>query len=557
MPFDFQSTAPPLDSVATINVLLDILEDLDILHKPANLERRIAWLSPYCPDMQANPLTNDNRVCYALDSENYEKGLCEHSRSLGLLILEPDEASPNKVSDSKSSLEKRLIVVRRKQGSPSRSEILNRVNSTLFNLYRWHEHCTDIVLNNGTVQELIDISESLFGNWLNVNDATYTLVAHARNMEPPDSLSKSFVELGCWSTQRLEIARSVGMFEKWRDQTGIQIFDENDVVPYQYITYVLKKERAYRGHVVMICNNRPLTPGLIDLFEALAMSCEALLTGVRLSTVSRAPYESFIKHLIEDSAPSNDYVENQMEIIGIGDMAAFCIAIIDGSEGSYSEQSSLLLSYAKDSLTNALVVLHDDTLLVLFYAPTLQSDIILKMEKELDRFCEHFDCIAYESSPFTAIEYFGLAYQQACATKRFRFAIENESIAAGKKGARKHARVFFFPEAFCSLVFARKGDMGPLIDYSLKNSLLDIIELLQAENDTPDLKVLYYYLYYERRATPTAERLGMHRNNVVYRIRAIENRYHISLDDFSTRQYLIACYQMKINDSPQFKRKLL
>ena len=262
-------------------------------------------------------------------------------------------------------------------------------------------------------------------------------------------------------------------------------------------------------------------------------------------------------HMLDNPSPSQDYVENQKATIGIEEMGAFCVAVIDSSEGAYSEQPMFLLSQARESLINALVMSYDNALFALFYAPTLQSEIILTMAKRLEQFCERFDCLAFESTIFSAIENLSLAYQQARATKHYRYAIENGLVDSTADAPEGRSRVFFFADAFCCLVYDLENITDPLITYSLHNSQLDIIEQLQGENEVSDLKVLYYFLYNERKATPTAKQLGMHRNNVLYRISAIEKRYHFDLDDFSTRQYLLACYRMKINSSPQFRKQLL
>lgn len=78
----------------------------------------------------------------------------------------------------------------------------------------------------------------------------------------------------------------------------------------------------------------------------------------------------------------------------------------------------------------------------------------------------------------------------------------------------------------------------------------------ETHHDVCDLKLLYCYLFNERKATPTATQLHMHRNNVLYRIRSIEKRYGLDLDQFEARQRLLNCYRIKIMTSWQFRDML-
>jgi sugar diacid utilization regulator len=56
------------------------------------------------------------------------------------------------------------------------------------------------------------------------------------------------------------------------------------------------------------------------------------------------------------------------------------------------------------------------------------------------------------------------------------------------------------------------------------------------------LRLLYVYLANERNTKRTSEELFMHRNNVIYRIRSIEQQLSIDLGDASLRFKLLFAY---------------
>lgn len=147
-----------------------------------------------------------------------------------------------------------------------------------------------------------------------------------------------------------------------------------------------------------------------------------------------------------------------------------------------------------------------------------------------------------------------MAYEQATATREYRNAIDN-SMAIN--GVSERIPIYRFTDVFVFLLGDSRKTAQHLIEFTAENSHLDIIERLQLDNKVCDLKVLYQYLVNERKSTPTAEQLHMHRNNVLHRVQSIEKRYYLDLDNHFTRQYLLACFRLKINRSAKFRKLLL
>ena len=56
--------------------------------------------------------------------------------------------------------------------------------------------------------------------------------------------------------------------------------------------------------------------------------------------------------------------------------------------------------------------------------------------------------------------------------------------------------------------------------------------------------MLFVYLVCERRSSLAAERLHLHRNTLLYRIRRIEQEYGIDLKRWQVRERLLAEYQI-------------
>lgn len=58
------------------------------------------------------------------------------------------------------------------------------------------------------------------------------------------------------------------------------------------------------------------------------------------------------------------------------------------------------------------------------------------------------------------------------------------------------------------------------------------------------LRILHEYLSHDRNYTAVAQKLGMHRNNVIYHIRSLEEQYHLDLDQSSVRLKLLLSFEV-------------
>lgn len=275
---------------ATINIVLDHLGDFEIVSTPENPNRTVSWCSaPLPPDKQA---PYDDRVTlYVIEASDAEELFAQRSHAIGLIALQQDEPFSPDAPPFPADLLRQLVIVRSKTPI-SKTKLLGAVMSTvyscLFSIREWAANLAGIVSREGTIQELIDESEQLFDNFIDVNDSTYSLIARTKNIEPADPLSTELVRLGCHNLDAIKAAESIGAFGEWRDQSDINVFGPDETVPFKYITCVLKDRNSYAGHIVMVCNNHDATPGMMDMFRILSNSCQQIVAFARKGTSSDA-----------------------------------------------------------------------------------------------------------------------------------------------------------------------------------------------------------------------------------------------------------------------------
>lgn len=536
--------------VVTVNVVIDELAGLKILHTPENMQHKMGWATvPKGGPVELPDGISAGQMLFLLHSGNFLACMRRERQSYGLLILRPDEPFDASLGDIEDQVARRLIVVRETKDSAHFTMLLTSLQALFFAAYRWTDMCSRIVSTGGSMQDLIDASADVFDNWIDVNDANYSLLAYSHGMEPPDDLSRNLIQMGCHSAEIVAQARDIGCFKEWSDQNDIEVFDKDELVGYPYLTKVLRIDDVYSGHVVMVCNKHALTEGVKDLFRAFSRYCLAIAernNGHDKQTLSR--YQDFIYKLLEGTAFSEGYVTNQLKIIGIDDADTFTLAILDRRNGMYADQPVFLLSTVREMFQDTLSVPYEDMILLLNYSRGFDGERVAEHTSRIKSFCEQFDCAAYLSNTFGSVEDLHFAYEQACLAHKYRSAINTANPCEQRR------RTFKFFEAFnyyCT-DFANRHDA--FLSFCLDTTPVETVVRMEPERDVPDAKLLYCYLRNERKATLTAKELHMHRNNVLYRVKNISERYQLDLDNFELRQALLSSFRMKINSSSEFRK---
>ena len=301
---------------ATINIVLDHLSDFEIVSTPENSSRTVSWCSaPLPPDKQA---PYDDRVTlYVIEAVETEDLFAQHPHAIGLIALQQDEPFSPDAPPFPADLLRQLVIVRGKTPI-GKTKLLGTVMSTvyscLFSIREWTGNLAGIVSRKGTIQELIDESEQLFGNFIDANDSTYSLIARTRNIEPADPLSTELVRLGCHNLDAIKAAESIGAFGEWRDQAEVNVFGPDETVPFKYVTCVLKDGNSYAGHIVMVCNNHDVTPGMVDMFRILSNACQQIVSS---AFFNESPTALFLRKLIDDARLTQAYFDEQSSLLGL------------------------------------------------------------------------------------------------------------------------------------------------------------------------------------------------------------------------------------------------
>ena len=538
---------------ATINIVLDHLSDYEIVSAPENPGRTVSWCSaPLPPDKQA---PYDDRVTlYIIEAVDAEDLFAQHPHAIGLIALQQDEPFSPDAPPFPADLLRQLVIVRSKapiSKTKLSGIVMSTVYSCLFSIREWTANLAGIVSRKGTIQELIDESEQLFDNFIDANDSTYSLIARTKNIEPADPLSTELVRLGCHNLDAIKAAESIGAFGEWRDQAEVNVFGPDETVPFKYVTCVLKDGNSYAGHIVMVCNNHNVTPGMVDMFRILSNAYQQIASS---AFFNESPTALFLRKLIDDARLTQAYFDEQSSLLSLDATGWFGLGMIDYRGGEYAEQPSWIASMLQKAYPDYQVFSYEDSLLVLSFCKEGHIERRKEDFEKLDAFCQEMKCVAYASDTFEHLRNLRFALAQTRIARSYKSCIDIEMRPFDDIDRR---RVFHFGDAFAYYCLDGRETDPDLWSFCMDHTILDDIVAAEPGHSISDVKLLYCYLFNERKTTPTAQQLHMHRNNVLYRIGSIEKRFGIDLGQFGTRERLISCYRYKILTSNKFRQLLV
>lgn len=258
-------------------------------------------------------------------------------------------------------------------------------------------------------------------------------------------------------------------------------------------------------------------------------------------------YEYLLLDLLENETPDDESLQERLNYIDLPFRSEFYLCLLKlCNPGSITIH--FLLHQIQMVVPQARVFEYHDQILILIYHQTrlnifhYEEQFPLLYSALLNELKQH-EIICGISRPFFKITEIKAAFFQAQTAIRLK---TKYSASPDKSSDIKNPSVqnlcFFEDCALTALYQASMQTSGYNILYSLK---LEKILKDDYKNGTNYALILKTYLGNDCRATETAAILHMHRNNVIYHIRRMENRYHLNLDDVQEKlklQLAFYCY---------------
>lgn len=403
----------------------------------------------------------------------------------------------------------------------------------LVELTSWKYDMAEAMLSGAMFQEILDMSVDIVPNPIYVTDARYALVAsvNTEGEKLPafrELLDKGFLGKSTLGRLRQEGYISANAAPRAYQARLIASRKKDELPGESYVNHVFRVEGSFYLHVVMLCREKPLSPGLRYVFDVLCESINHCVMKECYQLGGRTrPENDLVLALVRGEEVDSDILDAYAKSNGVGLQEHFQL-IQANNIGKVS--MGMLLGMVEEIVPRGLMGQAGGSLYVL---ANCEEDCCSDRLRELRRVSANNKVCFGISLPFERIEH---AYFGGLQTESL-FALPDYILSGQKTAAPRSWVASFKMWARLCLLHASAETRDEIIGFlAVNNPFVHAMEH-DAKEANSDMKLVTTFLSSSCNASDTARAMGVHRNSVYYGIARIKKRYGIDLNDEEDRQY--------------------
>ena len=506
----------------SLNIILEELESSKPLCYIRNRSVRFSGISP---------IVNENIAKDKLIICNLSDALSSEGKSDNYFIVLIDCRLPKE-----SYALMNMILIDEMISIP---ELFIRVQSIFDKYFNWCIKMDQCLIRNRGIQDILNLSEPVIGNFITISDSAFSLVAYTTGLTTNDELTKRLVENGYHDQEAINSFSKNGLPLFWRDMNDIYERPET-VTSCPIMAKVIHYNNFYYSHVVMLCEKHPISPALRDKFQILI---DRLMVCFERQWVenNQMPhvYDSLLIDLLNGKELDRDSIMIRAKNSGLPTSGYFRLAKISTSDHN-GIMLQRLCQELSEKIPQARVTLSRDMLVVLVSMKSTR-EAYTSFRKKLQDILNSYDSNCGISDPFFSISDIRSAGQQADIALKARFGKE---LLINRFENRKTGRVQSFGECYPAYIMVGTKESHHISRQTWAYRALQKLYEYDRKHDTNNLELLYVYLSNERKASETSQIVHMHRNNVIYRIGKISEIIEVDLNSSFVRLRLLMAYEV-------------
>ena len=407
------------------------------------------------------------------------------------------------------------------------SGILGAVQLVFEKINEWYISMQDAYIKKEPIQKIFDISEDIIGNTINLTDGAFRLVCTTRNLPKSDPVSLNLVKYGRHPKSTCQLFEKLERYKTW-DNSALFINSNPALNNNTNVGHIFRFNNIYFWHIVMCCDYHPLKPGLLCLFQLMVDIVG--LYAEREWEDKRNLWQDidyFMTSLIAGKFGSFGNPVQRIKSLGLSFPNYFRLLKIETTADT-SLTIPVLKDKINDLMTPAIPFLYDNSIVAL----TANTSEAAARGGKLDQFITKCSAKCGVSDICSRPEDVPAAYSQASAALDFADAA---NAAYHQNGEIPAAGIVTWHDTMLYLMIDRSpAGKQAWLSGRFADALRRIIRF-DTEHNSDNLKILHTYIKCGLNAAAAGEVLFMHRNNVRYRIKQIEEIINMDLSDYETR----------------------
>ncbi|NLT13455.1 MAG: hypothetical protein GXY05_03835 [Clostridiales bacterium] len=422
------------------------------------------------------------------------------------------------------------------------SWLFNVIQKRFLEISSWVGKMKDALIDHCDYQQLVELCEPIFNNFISIFDSAYSLLAYTKNITCRDPVNIAMLEKGYHSDETLQKFRDRKRFEVYEHEQGVVISPPGVIAQCEIVTKWCRYGGELRLQVVMECSQTPMSLASVDLFEIFMGHIEICFLRQQRTNPSQI-YSSLLTEMLNGDLDNPFIIAERAKAADIpfsGRFNTYRIVFEDNSTILVGRFVQELMTYLPKAKIIALK--YEVIVLNIYNQQRIKKQSLANLTK-LTSLLEKYDAMCGVSEEFSSLAELKHAYTQATRAQTLGVQLRTlgnywsfDRDVFEATAIERNGNIFYYDNVFLylSLHFAQSGSFDAFYNTFYNRTLKKLIEY-DKENHTRLVQVLYAYLVTERRPTAAGKLLGMHRNSVLYHVSHIEEITEIDLNDYWAR----------------------
>lgn len=422
------------------------------------------------------------------------------------------------------------------------SWLFNVIQKRFLEISSWVDKMKAALIDNCDYQQLVELCEPIFNNFISIFDSAYSLLAYTKNITCRDPVNIAMLEKGYHSDETLQKFRDRKRFEVYEHEQGVVISPPGVIAQCEIVTKWCRYGGELRLQVVMECSRTPMSLASVDLFEIFMGHIEICFLRQQRTNPSQI-YSSLLTEMLNGDLDNPFIIAERAKAADIpfsGRFNTYRIVFEDNSTILVGRFVQELMTYLPKAKIIALK--YEVIVLNIYNQQRIKKQSLANLTK-LTSLLEKYDAMCGVSEEFSSLAELKHAYTQATRAQTLGVQLRTlgnywsfDRDVFEATAIERNGNIFYYDNVFLylSLHFAQSGSFDAFYNTFYNRTLKKLIEY-DKENHTRLVQVLYAYLVTERRPTAAGKLLGMHRNSVLYHVSHIEEITEIDLNDYWAR----------------------
>jgi len=427
----------------------------------------------------------------------------------------------------------------------TQNTLLMQVQNRFFTIFDWIHRMHETMIHDGSMQDIVDLCVPVIDNCIMISDSSLMLMAYSQYIPCDDPIFTALVKYGYHSEESIQKFREHDLFKLWETAEGIYIDDTKETATYTALNKIFRFHNVYFAHAVLMCNRKPPTPGMVDLFQ---LFLDALAVYIERAWEAKGAcnhiYDTFLTDLIEGSVSSKKVIEERSQYVGIPLTGNFCLFQIISNDSANMSIGKMLLEFS-DMFPRFKFIRYQQRIVAIhnFYPHDDLNEQLKSICSSMETFLEKYDALCGVSLYFSSLDEAPFSFRQSTLALKYIDRLNGTGInRLMPPSDKKDTRINHFSRSYIFCLLGEYEGNAELWFHSEYHQMLEKLHDYDIRHKSNTIQLLKLYLGFERSATETGVALNMHRNNVLYHISRIEEMLGIDFDDPSVRFMMLVSF---------------